>query len=122
MNLNACSNDCFCSNHSKKKSPTKKTPTGGYPEIAQNYATDDMIHCRLRKLNYKQLILMPPCVTVHQNHARVNRVRANTRWILTEENLKDKCADPFQALPTDGAAMGVGDWGYPDVEFEELVV
>ena len=53
---------------------------GGYPEIAQNWQTDDLIHCRLRALGYRQVLLLPPCVTVHQNHRRVNRIRAGTRY------------------------------------------
>ncbi|CAE7220593.1 unnamed protein product [Symbiodinium pilosum] len=42
----------------------------GYPEVAQNWQTDDLIHCRLRAAGVRQVVLQPPCVTVHQNHRR----------------------------------------------------
>jgi len=92
----------------------------GYPQIAQNYNTDDLIHCRLRKNGIKQVVLLPPCVTVHQNHRRINRVRANSRWIVDEHNFPKICEDPFAPLPTD---MALGDdWGYPDHHFQETVL
>jgi len=93
---------------------------GGYPEIAQNWQTDDLIHCRLRALGYRQVLLLPPCVTVHQNHRRVNRIRAGTRWIVTDDTMGHVCANPFDPLPTD-RSVTLG-WGYPGEHFEEAVV
>ena len=43
----------------------------GFPDqVAQNWQTDDLIHCRLRAAGARQVVLQPPCVTVHQNHRR----------------------------------------------------
>ena len=39
-------------------------------QVAQNWQTDDLIHCRLRAAGARQVVLQPPCVTVHQNHRR----------------------------------------------------
>jgi len=92
----------------------------GYPEIAQNWQTDDLIHCRLRAVGARQIVLQPPCVTVHQNHRRINRVRSSTRWVVTDANIDQVCASPFEPLPTE---IGSGDsWGFPDEAFEETVV
>ena len=93
---------------------------GGYPEIAQNWQTDDLIHCRLRAIGYKQVLLLPPCVTVHQNHRRINRIRAGTRWIVTDDNMDHVCKHPFEPLPTDRAP--VHGWGYPGVQFPEVEI
>lgn len=92
----------------------------GYPQIAQNWQTDDLIHCRLRAVGAQQVILQPPCVTVHQNHRRINRVRSSTRWVVTDSNFKHVCGSPFEALPTES---GHGDdWGFASMDFEERVV
>ncbi|CAK8986010.1 unnamed protein product [Durusdinium trenchii] len=73
----------------------------GYPEVAQNWQTDDMIHCRLRAAGVRQVVLQPPCVTVHQNHRRINRVRASTRWVITDKNFQEVCENPFKPLKTE---------------------
>uniref|UniRef100_A0A7S1KWT2 Hexosyltransferase n=1 Tax=Alexandrium catenella TaxID=2925 RepID=A0A7S1KWT2_ALECA len=92
----------------------------GYPQIAQNWQTDDLIHCRLRAAGARQVVLQPPCVTVHQNHRRINRVRSSTRWVVTDGNFQDVCSNPFRPLPTE---TGLGeDWGFATSEFEEVVL
>mmetsp|Transcript_34310 Transcript_34310/g.102537 ORF Transcript_34310/g.102537 Transcript_34310/m.102537 type:complete len:295 (+) Transcript_34310:1-885(+) len=92
----------------------------GYPQIAQNWQTDDLIHCRLRAAGARQVVLQPPCVTVHQNHRRINRVRSSTRWVVTDANFQDICNAPFKPLPTE---TGLGDdWGFAAVDFEERVL
>ncbi|CAJ1427189.1 unnamed protein product [Effrenium voratum] len=67
----------------------------GYPEVAQNWQTDDLIHCRLRAFGARQVVLQPPCLTVHQNHQRINRVRSSTRWVITDKNFQEVCDNPF---------------------------
>merc|ERR1712039_335640 len=32
----------------------------GYPQVAQNWQTDDLIHCRLRSAGARQVVLHPP--------------------------------------------------------------
>lgn len=92
----------------------------GYPQVAQNWQTDDLIHCRLRAAGVRQVVLQPPCATLHQNHRRINRVRSSTRWVITDANFQDVCKDPFRPLPTE---TGMGDnWGFADHDFEEHVV
>jgi len=92
----------------------------GYPEVAQNWQTDDLIHCRLRAAGARQVVLQPPCVTVHQNHRRINRVRASTRWVITDKNFKEVCDNPFRPLKTE---IGLdGSWGFLNDHFEEHVV
>ncbi|CAE8638435.1 unnamed protein product [Polarella glacialis] len=92
----------------------------GYPEVAQNWQTDDLIHCRLRAAGVRQVVLQPPCVTLHQNHRRINRVRASTRWVVTDSNFEDVCKNPFRPLPTE---IGLdGSWGFANHDFEEFVV
>ena len=36
-------------------------------QVAQNWQTDDLIHCRLRAFGARQVVLQPPCLTVHQS-------------------------------------------------------
>lgn len=92
----------------------------GYPEVAQNWQTDDLIHCRLRAAGARQVVLQPPCVTVHQNHRRINRVRASTRWVITDKNFQEVCDNPFRPLKTE---IGLdGSWGFLNERFEENVV
>lgn len=92
----------------------------GYPQIAQNYQTDDLIHCRMRAAGARQIVLQPPCVTVHQNHRRINRVRASTRWVVTDSNFEAVCTSPFEPLPTE---TGLGDdWGFAGHDFQEFHV
>ncbi|CAE7341938.1 unnamed protein product [Symbiodinium necroappetens] len=92
----------------------------GYPEVAQNWQTDDLIHCRLRAAGVRQVVLQPPCVTVHQNHRRINRVRASTRWVITDHNFKEVCANPFRPMQTE---IGLDDkWGFADYAFDEFVL
>jgi len=92
----------------------------GYPQIAQNWQTDDLIHCRLRAAGARQVVLQPPCVTVHQNHRRINRVRSSTRWVVTDGNFREVCDSPFKPLPTE---TGLGDdWGFASSSFEEAVL
>merc|ERR1711933_37347 len=92
----------------------------GYPQVAQNWQTDDLIHCRLRAVGIRQVVLQPPCVTVHQNHRRINRVRASTRWVITDGNFQEICRSPFRPLPTE---TGLGDdWGFPREQLEEHVL
>ncbi|CAJ1327823.1 unnamed protein product, partial [Effrenium voratum] len=73
----------------------------GYPEVAQNWQTDDLIHCRLRAFGARQVVLQPPCLTVHQNHQRINRVRSSTRWVITDKNFQEVCDNPFVPLKTE---------------------
>ena len=49
---------------------TLDLPTDFLNQVAQNWQTDDLIHCRLRAAGARQVVLQPPCVTVHQNHRR----------------------------------------------------
>eukprot|EP00927_Polykrikos_kofoidii_P047224 TRINITY_DN41323_c0_g1_i1.p1 TRINITY_DN41323_c0_g1~~TRINITY_DN41323_c0_g1_i1.p1 ORF type:complete len:645 (-),score=101.20 TRINITY_DN41323_c0_g1_i1:431-2365(-) len=92
----------------------------GYPEVSQNWQTDDLIHCRLRAAGARQIVLQPPCVTVHQNHQRINRVRASTRWVITDSNFEETCRSPFRPLPTQ--ISGGDDWGFPKHDFVEWVL
>jgi len=92
----------------------------GYPQVAQNWQTDDLIHCRFRAAGARQVLLLPPCVTVHQNHRRINRVRSSTRWVVTDANFDEVCGSPFRPLPTE---TGLGDdWGFASDVFHETVV
>lgn len=88
--------------------------------VAQNWQTDDLIHCRFRAAGARQVVLQPPCVTVHQNHRRINRVRSSTRWVVTDGNFEEVCRNPFRQLPTE---TGLGDaWGFASQDFEEFNV
>ena len=64
----------------------------------------------------------------------INRVRASTRWVITDKNFQDVCDNPFRPLKTEIGSLGMcapvgwpfrglnGDWGFVGEVFEEHVV
>ncbi|EKX53417.1 hypothetical protein GUITHDRAFT_101120 [Guillardia theta CCMP2712] len=107
---------------------------GGYHQVPSTTHLDSLLVCKARGLGVRQVVLLQPCMMLHQRHpAPVPEMNyIHTGWELSEENCKAKEeeARSFMAglggegrrgeeeCGGSGASMNC-EWGYPGERFRE---
>eukprot|EP00931_Biecheleriopsis_adriatica_P115442 TRINITY_DN91227_c0_g1_i1.p1 TRINITY_DN91227_c0_g1~~TRINITY_DN91227_c0_g1_i1.p1 ORF type:complete len:434 (+),score=76.54 TRINITY_DN91227_c0_g1_i1:140-1441(+) len=95
----------------------------GAPMPLQSICIDIVAACRLAK-NLRQVVLVPPCFNLHQNHPHgmtlnKKRIDNSKKKELNHNNMGHYCMKPYEPFPSE-VGMDRRQWGFPNDDFPEI--
>ena len=89
---------------------------GGFPEFSDTFTHLDSYAChQLKALGLKQILLLPPCMLLHEEHSRAQQInrpyRPNCVWEDDLKAIREGCLGPN----VNGTDWGLGNQSLPEV-------
>ena len=106
---------------------------GGYHQVPSTTHLDALLVCKARGMGLRQVVLLRPCVLLHQNHpAPVRAMRYTLQgWSLSDQLCAEKAleAREWRRQREGGRQVGIAvgpsmesNWGYPSESFVQDLV
>ena len=106
---------------------------GGYHQVPSTTHLDALLVCKARGMGLRQVVLLRPCVLLHQNHpAPVRAMRYTLQgWSFSDQLCAEKAleAREWRRQREGGRQVGIAvgpsmdsNWGYPSESFVEDLV